>query len=402
MFSNFLFLLIVLLLVSVAPDAKPLLPVDAYYGFLFGGLVYFGCLGLIIVQNRLLKNLLSRDSLLILANLELISSLASFHLIFAGNRLFEKIPLLVNSQWTIAIYTLLLYFFGLFIYHYSSKGAPLRQLRFLVPFAIPFLTFSLILDFIGTSVSDLTIVLLTLLFLSLSMVFLPYIIKHLWKCYPLPDSELVQKLNLLCAKAHFRHGGMLSWTVMDPALTAAIIGVFPPFRYVMFTQSLIKKISHEEIEAVLAHEIGHSKHKHLFFYPFILLGMIVVATLCSFYLFPQPSLLLIFIIYSVVAAAYFRIVFGYFSRLFERQADLYVFALDLPAQYMIDALHHIAVETGNSHLKPSWHHYSIQQRIDFLKQASQNPDLIRQHKRKIFWSLLIYFILLSIGIFLIL
>ena len=81
----------------------------------------------------------------------------------------------------------------------------------------------------------------------------------------------------------------------------------------------------------------------------------------------------ILIPYGLVMGLYFRYVFGYFSRLFERQADLFVYPLDIPPQYMIEALDEVGIATGNTHHLANWHHYGIQQRIDFLKKTIENP-----------------------------
>ena len=60
-----------------------------------------------------------------------------------------------------------------------------------------------------------------------------------------------------------------------------------------------------------------------------------------------------YIFYAIIAMLYFRIVFGYFSRLFERQADLYVFEAGVPHYYMLQALDYIGVASGNTHLSPA-------------------------------------------------
>jgi Zn-dependent protease with chaperone function len=105
----------------------------------------------------------------------------------------------------------------------------------------------------------------------------------------------------------------------------------------------------------------------------------------------------VFILYGCFLAIYFRLVFGFFSRLFERQADLHIFNYSLSPSYMIQALDHIGVVTGNTHDHPSWHHYSIQERMDFLQSAIQNPRLITQHHRKVKKWVIIYFILLILS-----
>jgi STE24 endopeptidase len=199
---------------------------------------------------------------------------------------------------------------------------------------------------------------------------------------------------------------------MNRSLTAAIVGVVPRLRYIMFTKRLLHELSPNAIESILAHEIGHSYRKHLLIFPLILLGMIVCTSLFAQYfsdplsqwlsaqnaewLFP----LTIFIGYAIIIALYFRFVFGLFSRLFERQADLHGFVLGLLPEHMIEALDDVAVATGFTHMAPNWHHYSIQQRIDFLKAATENPKLIQAHHRRVKLILFLYFILLAAALLL--
>lgn len=202
---------------------------------------------------------------------------------------------------------------------------------------------------------------------------------------------------------------MNTWTIMNHSYTAGIIGIVPRFRYVMFTKRLLDELSKESIEAVLAHEIGHSYRKHLLIYPVIIFGMIVTTTIFSLFfsesineffslqdmLHPSPLWkmlypLSVFIPFAVILALYFRYVFGYFSRLFERQADLHVFEVGIPPEHMHQALDELGVLTGNTHHHPSWHHHSISERMTFLEKAASDPSLIDKHHRRVKKNLIVY------------
>jgi STE24 endopeptidase len=89
-------------------------------------------------------------------------------------------------------------------------------------------------------------------------------------------------------------------------------------------------------------------------------------------------------------------VFGYFSRLFERQADLTAIELGLPSDSMVKALDTVGVAAGNIHQHPSWHHYSIEQRINFLQAAAKDPSIIKKHEQKIRRSLLVFVLGLAV------
>src|SRR5690606_15497103 len=136
---------------------------------------------------------------------------------------------------------------------------------------LPFLFFTLLLDaifyipsplqgyFAGEEqwLDELLILFFSVAFFGICMVFLPSIVQKIWRCKPLSDLSLLERLEKFCQRAKFKHAGMKMWTVMNRAHTAAIVGVVPRFRYVMFTQKLLHYLTPDEVEAVLAHEIGH-------------------------------------------------------------------------------------------------------------------------------------------------
>ena len=45
---------------------------------------------------------------------------------------------------------------------------------------------------------------------------------------------------------------------------AMVVGIFSRFRFLYLTDYLIENFSMDETETIIAHELGHIKHKHLF------------------------------------------------------------------------------------------------------------------------------------------
>jgi len=60
-------------------------------------------------------------------------------------------------------------------------------------------------------------------------------------------------------------------------MTAGVMGLLPKFRYILVTDSLLDILSKEELNAVMAHEIGHIKYKHILFYILFLLGYMALS-----------------------------------------------------------------------------------------------------------------------------
>lgn len=438
LFSNLLFLILILLMINFSgelpTESWPQAPLPA---FMLSLGIYIAVLTIILVEILATKKRkgITKNALHWIVNCELLIFLGLYYFILGGQRLF--------GVWmsASALFSLSLYFCGLLFFHFAySKlhyapkplNSASQQVRLILPFAIPFLLFTLLLDVLvfvpnetlqnilvssdGGLLSASLLFFISLLFMGFMFIFLPPVIVSIWQCEPIEASPLKERLEALCAKAHFKHGGMLYWTIMNQSLTAAIVGVVPRLRYVMFTKRLFKELSPNAIEAILAHEIGHSYRKHLLIYPVILLGMLVCTSLFSvFFSDPiaswfshqnaqHPSALwtllyplALFIPYALIIGLYFRFVFGLFSRLFERQADLHGFELGLPPEHMIEALNDVAVATGFTHLAPNWHHYSIQERMDFLKAAAHNPAVIQAHHRRVKLYLIGYLILLTLG-----
>jgi tetratricopeptide (TPR) repeat protein len=93
---------------------------------------------------------------------------------------------------------------------------------------------------------------------------------------------------------------------------------------------------------------------------------------------------------------YFRFIFGFFMRNFERQADTYVYALFDSAQPLISTLEKIAATSGQSADRPNWHHFSIRQRVDYLLKCEIDSSWITRQDKKVKKSIGVYLICLTL------
>lgn len=447
MFTNLLFLIFVLMLTSIAPDIQG----EAYLNspsaaFTEALGLYAMILSFIALFAYVFRNYRNHHPPwpLYIVNGLLISYLSFFYFYLLAHHFYRTLPVVAESQAFLTLLSLLFYFMGLAVYHYCSYGEhtvdtqyrrPGRlnhvftQLRFIAPFSLPFLIFSFVADLtllfpeaymlyfnVPSEESPEAYVLListSLVFLACMIMFFPALLQYAWGCEYLEESELKDRLDRLCKRAGFTHAGLKTWSVMNHVVTAAVMGVVPKFRYVMFTKRLLYTFEPQQIEAILAHEIGHSQRRHLIFYPFMIMGMLILLTVFSsffgeaidhhfaLYQLMHPSgayiklyPFVVLLISSLMILSYFRIVYGFFSRMFERQADLHVFELGLPGYHMLEALDRVAIINGNNHDEPCWHHYSIRQRMNFLEDAIKNPQIIQRHHWKVRVSTAIFFLLL--------
>jgi Zn-dependent protease with chaperone function len=251
-------------------------------------------------------------------------------------------------------------------------------------------------------------------FLILLMIFMPGLVRYWWGCKPLHSSEKAEVLAKFLEERGFRHAGLLNWPVFEGRMmTAGIMGIVPRYRYFLVTEALMEILSIEELKAVLAHEMGHAKHRHLFFYILFFFGFMVISfgllDILQYFLLTQSFLMkllqksgpesstLFYVFLSLpfllIMIVYFRYIMGFFMRHFERQADLYSAEAMGTPRHIISSLEKIAVLSGKIRGLPSWHHFSIKERVDLLWRTTQDTGLRKKHNRMVAVSLGVYLVL---------
>ena len=294
-----------------------------------------------------------------------------------------------------------------------------NNIRANLPIVLPWIVISLLYDIVALLplpglqrlvASEWGDLLLFCVFLLFVVLFFPPLVRRLWGCKKLPDGYLKDRLNAFCATQNFSADFFL-WPLFEgQVLTAAVMGIVPGLRYILLTPALIETMSREELEAIIAHEIGHVKKYHLLLYVFLLSGFSLLAGMLAeplVYLLLSQDFFNKMILKSGIAAEsiltvvgavpllfflllYFRLVFGYFIRNFERQADLFSLVAIGNARALITAFEKIAVLSGNLRDERNWHHFGIGERIDCLIRAEKEPGLIGRHNRKVRISLFAY------------
>ncbi|MGD8409622.1 MAG: M48 family metalloprotease [Desulfobacterales bacterium] len=311
----------------------------------------------------------------------------------------------------------------------SQKAYVLSNITFSVPVLLPWLLLSGFADlikalpfewparFLETTEGEITYF---VLFLIAVAVVGPMMIQKLWRCKPLETGEHRRRIEDLCRKAGIAYADILYWPIFGgKMITAGVMGLIKKFRYILVTPSLLRLLEPEEIDAVIAHEIGHVKRKHLIFYllffvGYMLLSYVTFDIILFGIVYAEPiywlinktgfdqttifSALFSFVI-IIIFLIYFRFIFGFYMRNFERQADIFVYSLFDSAQPLISTLEKIASTSGQSIDRPNWHHFSIRQRINYLKKCESDTRWIRHHDQKVKRSIGLYLAgILLIGI----
>lgn len=175
---------------------------------------------------------------------------------------------------------------------------------------------------------------------SILMQFLaPVLIFPLFNTFsPLPDGQLRDQILAYAKSEQFSIQGIFTMdgSKRSSKLNAFFTG-FGRFRKIVFYDTLLEQLDNEEIVTILAHEMGHFKHKHI-------LKMVVASVLQTGIMFYFLSLLLnntgLFAAFSMTHVSVYAslvffgflytpvntvvsILFNYFSRKHEFEADAY-------------------------------------------------------------------------------
>ncbi|MFH1058605.1 MAG: M48 family metallopeptidase [Pseudomonadota bacterium] len=311
-----------------------------------------------------------------------------------------------------------------------GQGLPARayitgQLRFVLPVVFPWLAISLVRDlallawpaggaWLDSPGGDLVFLVLFLLLMAL---FFPPLVRWWWGCRPLPDGPQRDLIAAVLERAGVRVGAILTWPVLGGRLlTAGVLGLFRPLRYLLITPALLEALTPSELMGVTAHEAGHVRHRHLFAYLLLFAGFFVLA-----YALAEPLTILVnLVVYLLVQTqtglemvagvtddngwlgvalalplvlllvAYLRFVMGFFMRHFERQADFFALELLHDPRPVAEALERIGLMTGDSRRVPSWHHFSIAERAEALYAAAEDSAFARRQALVIRRGLVIY------------
>jgi Zn-dependent protease with chaperone function len=249
-------------------------------------------------------------------------------------------------------------------------------------------------------------------------IFAPLLMQFLWKTEPLAaGSGLKQKLERLTKQSGAKHQDIVVWQTGSLLIAnAAVAGTFPWNRRIFLTDALLEYFTDEEIETVVAHELGHIRYKHIqtymlfsFFYllsyPFFY--VLVEEPLLTYIGESQPLLSTVSTLCSLTfLIIYFVFVFRYLSRRCEHQADLYAVRLTEKPEAFKTALMKLAVlnsvpKSIRRFFEIFNTHPSIDRRVAFINQWMARNSAIQRYKNyllevKILIALLPIFCVLAV------
>ena len=177
-----------------------------------------------------------------------------------------------------------------------------------------------------------------------------------YKFEPLQNEELKGRLVRLGERAGTRVRGVYKWNLSEKSkkANAALTGLGNT-RRIILADTLLEKYSADEIEAVLAHELGHHVHKHILKSIAVQAGVTLVGFWAAnwalhyaverWHLFDSMSdfaNLPLLVLLSTVLSFLLLPALNAFSRYNERQADRYAFQSIASVQPFISSMNKLA------------------------------------------------------------
>jgi len=218
--------------------------------------------------------------------------------------------------------------------------------------------------------------------LFILVLFLPVLLRNTWETAELEPSVQRELLENVAERADFSCSKLLKWKTGFLMANAAIVGFLPRQRVVLFSDSLLSMLSLRELAAVFAHEIGHAKRHHVAVFvawalAFALGGLLLVGWLGIDGDWRGAAVGTGVLVAWVLG-------FGWLSRRFELEADLYSLDLLHDPDAMAGALERVG---GRLKDISGWRHFSAKRRIDFILSAWQDKRIAVRLRRTLrFWS----------------
>ena len=172
------------------------------------------------------------------------------------------------------------------------------------------------------------------------------------KFSPLQDQALATRIETLLQKCGFKSQGLF---VMDGSRRTshgnAYFSGLGASKRIVFFDTLLARLNHDEMEAVLAHELGHFKRRHIIKRIATLFALSLAGLWLLGWLMPQPwfyqglgvatqgtdTALLLFLLISPVFTFLFHPLSSLYSRKHEFEADRYA-AENASGEHLIHAL----------------------------------------------------------------
>jgi STE24 endopeptidase len=228
----------------------------------------------------------------------------------------------------------------------------------------------------------------------LALMLMPLVLRRVWDTIDLEPGPLRDDLVAMCKEHGIRVRQLLLWRTHGTMINGAVLGLIGPARYVLLTDALLESLTEEQVRAVMAHELGHIRRRHMLW--------LLAAGVCGIPLAlagVQYGLWRIDAAWSMsdwgqaavlgLGLAAVLVAFGFVSRRFEWQADAFaaqhlsgwrgrrdqraLVVSEEAAQVMVAALGSVAALNHIPRRRFTWRHGSIAARQERLMALVGRP-----------------------------
>ena len=234
---------------------------------------------------------------------------------------------------------------------------------------------------------------------------------------PLAEGPQRDVLVNVCRRHRVKVRELLIWNTHGSMINAAVLGMVGRIRYVLLTDALLESMTPRQVEIVMAHEIGHVRQHHM---PWLLVSLLAAITLGMLPLFATQLLLAAldaaepgpaWVSGGAVAGGIAGLfLFGWVSRRFERQADVFAVAhlgavdgtsavfSDGAVNATCETLARIASLNSVAATRSSWRHGSIAWRQGYLRSIAGRASAGLPLDRQILWIKISAAAIVAVGV----
>ena len=235
----------------------------------------------------------------------------------------------------------------------------------------------------------------------LSQIFPIIILPIFYKILPLEDEELKTRISNLAREAGIRVENVFTFDMSKNTkkANAAFTGLGKTKRIIL-GDTLLNNYSKDEIETVIAHELGHYKHKHILknilfgtvssFLTFFVISILYKNSLSwfDFENITQIASLPLLSLWAMIIGLLQTPIGNVLSRKYEYEADRYAIESTRKPESFINTLNKLTEQNlGDKEPHPfvEWFFYShpsIKNRINAIKEFAQEKNIVEINQEK--------------------
>jgi Zn-dependent protease with chaperone function len=201
------------------------------------------------------------------------------------------------------------------------------------------------------------------------LLLMPWVVRHVWETRPLEAGAQRDLLEQLARALSVRTGEIRVWETGHQVSNAAVVGLGPG-RVMLFSDALLSELPPRELAAVFCHEAAHVERHHVLTFLCWSVAFFAAVDLATTWAGMEDELAGGLIV--AVAFALWFVVFGWLSRRFELEADLWSAEATGDPAALQSALERVGSIHGH---RSGWRHFGTAERVAFLARAAADPGV---------------------------